>query len=143
MPIEIRKVVRPLRLSEFAQEYGEETLDVWVNPPRGRRAEYARAAFLSRTGVARLEAPVAEETPALDEEARAKIVAQVAEGNDGVFAYFAELWSQGADVSKHLGSAQVKDFAVRCMEEDQALWSFLVKRTLALIEEHRSGEKKG
>ena len=143
MPIEIRKVIRPLRLSEFAQEYGEETLDVWVNPPRGRRAEYALAAFLSRSGVARLEVPVTEESPDLDEEARAKLVAQVAEGNDGVFAYFADLWSQGQDASKHLGAAEVKDFAVRCMEEDQALWSFLVKRTLALIEEHRSGEKKG
>ncbi|HAM41549.1 MAG TPA: hypothetical protein DCP69_09490 [Candidatus Omnitrophica bacterium] len=143
MPIEIRKVVRPLKLSEFAQEYGDQVIEVWVNPPRAKRAEYARAAFLTRTGVARLDAPVTEETPELDEETRTKIVAQIAEGNEGVFAYFGELWSQGPDVSKHLTSAQVKDFAVRCMEEDQALWSFMVNRTLALIEEHRVGEKKG
>ena len=40
MKIEIQKIVRPVHLGDYAEEYGDQRLYVWVNPPRKMRMDY-------------------------------------------------------------------------------------------------------
>ena len=40
MKIDIRPLVRPIRLRDYAEEYGDEAIWVWVNPPRRLRQEH-------------------------------------------------------------------------------------------------------
>jgi hypothetical protein len=44
MRIEIPKIIKPLWLKEYAPEFGEVKLDVWVNPPEKLLKDFAEAA---------------------------------------------------------------------------------------------------
>ena len=147
MQIAIRKLIRPLRMADFAPEYGDDFFTVWVNPPRAQLEAYREIrgqndALLKRLGElakAKANGGLSE----LEEGEAQKLGLQMRDCSDRVYAWFAEIWSQGPDPSTHSTGQDVRDLAVRCEREDPALWLFLCTQTWHLINDHRDQAKKG
>jgi hypothetical protein len=128
MKIEIRKVLRPLRLAEYAAEYGETALAVWVNPPKAlgdERVALARMTYEAKLAIAESEA---------ESEAQAAGVAQLREAGEKTLAWLAKIWSQEEPWS-------VEEIT-QLYESDPALYQWLLRRTFEMVDEHRSAEKK-
>lgn len=117
MRITVPKVVRPLKVAEYAQEFGELVIPVWVNPPRDLLGELIDCLKT-----------VPEET----REERAHRAIEI----------IAELWSQGSDQETHWTADEVITLASETMETDPQFWPWLRERTFDMIGEHRKQEKK-
>ena len=61
MKISIPKVVRPIRLSDYAPEFGEQVIGMWVNPSREKRLEFNAAVERGREARALFAALVADD----------------------------------------------------------------------------------
>ena len=142
MPIQIRKLVRPLALRELAPEYGEDFISVWVNPPRAMLEAYAAARAESRAVTKRM-AELASQDGEVSREDRQAVASRLLEVNQHFFAWFAEIWSQSEDPATRVTTDKVKELAIRSETDDPALWEFLVHGTWRLIDEHRQHAKKG
>lgn len=147
MRISIPKILRRIDLADYAPELvhpdGKPILVwVWVNPPRDLMER--RRAILQTGGdaIRRLKDAPAGGTDGqgLTLEERRRIVADLADTSTGISAWFAEIWSQGQDPETHWSAEDV--LTVGKNSTDPALYVWLQNRTMELIEEHRSGEKK-
>jgi len=142
MPIQIRKLVRPLALRELAKEYGEDFISVWVNPPRAMLEDYAADRAESRAVTKRM-AELASQDGEVSQEDRQAVASRLLAVNQRFFAWFAEIWSQSEDPATRVTADEVKELAIRSETDDPALWEFLVHGTWRLIDEHRQHAKKG
>lgn len=160
MKIEIVKIVRPLYLRNYAPEYGDMALQVWVNPPRkaneqrqDRMMEAARLIVEMKellVSVAAGQAPsegesLAEQTIYAEQgapESRIKEIAQyVTQIGLEMIDWLAEIWSQGAEET-WMSREELRAFIVEADESDPRLYAWLLSETLRMIDEHRSMEKK-
>jgi hypothetical protein len=120
MRIDIPKILRAIRLADYAAEFGEAIVWVWVNPPRARLLEYENI------------------------RARAQAAASDAESFRAASAefatWYAEMWSQHADAEMHIDAAGVLQIAEQ--DTDPHLYVWLLEETWRLVNEHRAGEKK-
>ena len=136
MKLTFPKIVRPVALTEFAPELVHDdgspaVVQVWINPPAARMTHYLD---LSREGAAAM---------ALLRKAEGDKAAAVAEINrvgGELSALFAELWSQHADPTTHWTVEEVS--ALARSDANPALYDWLTRRTLALIDEYRSALRK-
>ena len=135
MKIEIPVLVRSIPLREYAEELGEEAVWVWVNPPRDFLTEYL--ALQERAAKANAEA---EKLAADDAEAAFAVTAELSAVGEGFAAWYARLWSQGAEAGMHWTADETRQLAA--LETDPALYGWLTTRSWALVAEHRSREKK-
>lgn len=141
MPIQIRKVVRPLMLREFAKEYGEDYISVWVNPSREALTRYETARKLVEELKERISSLAENKNPSKADIQ--ELGEELTRTNELLFAWYAEIWSQGLDATHHADAAAVKKLVDDCDREDPALWLFLIQGTWRLINEHLAGAKKG
>jgi hypothetical protein len=141
VPIAIRRLVRPLVLSGFAPEYGDDFIQVWVNPSRDILSRYEQIRGDAAGLKQRLTALSEERTP--DQAEAQKLGVELAGVNGLLYAWYAEIWSQGEDASKHVTAENVRELSDRCEREDPALWFFLISGTWQLINDHVAYAKKG
>ncbi len=66
MKVNIPKVTRPIRLSDYAPEFGEQVIEMWVNPPRKLRLAFADITDRARAERVQIAALAADED-ALDQ----------------------------------------------------------------------------
>ncbi len=140
MKIELKALVRPIYLRDYAQEYGDEVVYVWVNPPRRLRLEFfdVTAEF---AGVLEQRAKAAAaETP--DAEVVAGFDRRLEELAQSLYGWFAQLWSQHEDAETHWTTEDVVQLMETCQDADPRLWSWLQDETWRLMTEHRDGVKK-
>ena len=130
MRIHIPKIIRPLPLREYAPELVETSLHVWANPPRDMLAR--------RYELMRLSAQAQEQLGGEGDAQAAKTLEQVGEE---LIAWYAEVWSQG-DPSTHISPDDIRAMIAELNDTDPGLWSWMTVRTLELIAEHRTGQKK-
>lgn len=131
MKIEIKKVTQDLDLGDYAEEYKGQglALKVWVNPDRGTiaerddiQAEFDRQLQETKTNNALVE-------PFL------KWVVEIY--TPAVMDWYARLWSQGErETHWTVEELQALD------ERDPALFDWLKRRSVQMIVEHRTREKK-
>ena len=133
--LEVPKIVRPLALRAYVEEFGEDVIHVWVNPPRDLWRKYD--SLMEGVGVVR-----AELKPDLGEEEVRMIVARLSELGHEIQAWYAEIWSQGP-VGTTWKPEEVDELIAGVQDTDPALWPWLSQRTLDLIVEHRNRSKKG
>jgi len=148
MKIELRRIVRPVRLGDYAEEYGDEVIQVWVNPSRATRLELqaiGQAAAQARDRLAEL----AKQTGDLADEDRDAINAELEQINEefdgymeSICAWYADIWSQHDNEDTHWTAEQVGEVVAACQEDDPAFWAWLQDETMRLIREHREGIKK-
>lgn len=156
MKIEVKKIVRPIPLREYAEEFGDEAIWVWVNPPRQVRLDYWQiaeefSAFVSeRLTLIEALADEAGEDKTLDEldvpqETRERLEAldaKLESMSRRIYAWFAEMWSQSQDEAEHWTAAQVEEIATAFMETDPRFWGWIQEQHWRLLSEHRDGVKK-
>lgn len=129
MQLNIKKIIRPLDLGDYARELQGQAVYVWVNPTR--EALNRRAALdeeLNR-GIERSQTA----------EARAEFnlwIKGTFEPN--IKAWFAEIWSQYPEPATHWTVSEIEQLEA----SDPALVLWLNTRTMQLIYEHRRVEKK-
>lgn len=141
MRFEIKPLVRPIHLSDYAEEYGDEAIWVWVNLPRSLRVAHAEivrdfeVVVDERKALAETPDDVTEE--AVDEHAR-KL--------DGLsrrlYEWFAVVWSQHPDEDTHWTADDVDRMVDACLDADPRLWSWIQDEHWRLVNEHRDGVKK-
>jgi len=149
MKIELRRITRPVRLGDYAEEYGEEVVQVWVNPSRAKRLELqaiGEASAQARDRLAELANGVDGEA---SDEQRQAVVDEVTAINeefdaltDSLAAWYADIWSQHPNEETHWAAEDVSELVAACLENDPAFWSWLQGETMRLIREHRDGIKK-
>lgn len=139
MKLNLPKIVRPVRLGDFAPEFEKRDdgtlaeVMVWINPPAPVVARYEE---LRARGVQVLEKIKGsqDDADALT-AARAEFEAVAA----SLQALYAELWSQ-AGAETHWTAAEVKELAGDT--ENPTLFRWLTGRTIQMIYEHRSDLRK-
>lgn len=137
MDIKIRRIYRKIYLSDYFGD-GEDTIEVWSNPPRDLRAEWIEIRAESEA-VTKDLAALAKKKEVTDEE-RKTLGDRFPIVNDRFYGWFAKVWKfDGRDVT----GEEIREFAVKCEQEDEALWIWLISATWALINEQREFVKKG
>lgn len=152
MKFKIPKILRPLRLSEYAPEFGEEAvIQVWVNPPRDALNEHTALALASQAATKRFQ----EAMKRLQEAEKNKVEnledlitagteasKEMAEIGKKLLAWFSTLWSQGPEETRW-SMEDVTALVEHAAETDPKLWEWLTDESIALIVEHRTLAKKG
>ena len=133
MKINIPKVTRPIALSDYAPEFGEQVIEMWVNPPREKRLAFAGIMDRYRDTLARIE-------QAEDSDDLADLTQQIVDQAGELHAWYAEMWSQGED---EWTAEQVKELAEAALDTDPGLWDFVQERSLDLMQEYRRRKKAG
>jgi hypothetical protein len=152
--IDIQKIVRPVRLGDYAPEYGGQLLHVWVNPPRQMRLDYQQIADELSQASKELELIVksamdaqeaGKSTPESEEEV-AGLVSDYGERLEELarrlYAWFAVMWSQAGDEDTRWTTDDVVELVEACLDADPALWAWIQDEHWRLVREHREGLKK-
>ena len=145
MDIKIPKVLKEIRLSEYHADFGARAVVVWVNPTRavGKRRAELMSRSLRLIGKNLTPGPFpngkgSEEGEGSQAEAEAKVEAEAEELNAGLWAWYAEIWSQGADVETHWTLAEIQGY----FEASPDFVRWLIERTNALFLQQREQGKK-
>lgn len=161
MKIDIKPLVRAIALRQYAEEYGDQVVWIWVNPPRQLRLEHwdivqdfqavtdSRAEFLKPLEGAVKAAEEAEaageqapELPELDADVLASLDQQINDLSRRLYGWFAELWSKHNDDETHWTADDVLVLVEACLDADPRLWDWLQDEQWRLLREHREGVKK-
>ncbi|PKN93019.1 MAG: hypothetical protein CVU44_11345 [Chloroflexi bacterium HGW-Chloroflexi-6] len=137
MKIEIPKIVRPLPLADYAPEYGEAVLQVWVNPPKALKDEMQACLVLTESVLEELRKLKGPEHKAK----RAELSAKMDEIGEQIIGWLSKLWSQGPEATR-LSIEDVKALIDNTRENDPVLYPWIVKRSWTMILEYRAGVKK-
>ncbi len=140
MKIELQQLVRPVFLRDYAEEYGEQVIYVWANPPRRLRLDYFEVT--QEFGSILEERGKLVETEPPDVEALATLDRRLEELSRRIYGWFASLWSQDADPETHWTADEVVELVEACQDADPRLWSWLQDETWRVMAEHRDGVKK-
>lgn len=138
MDIKIRRIYRTIYLSDYFGE-GEDTIEVWANPPRDLRAEWTDIREESNAVTKDLVALSKRKKKPTDEERKA-LTDRFPLVNDRFYGWFAKLWKFDG---KEVAAEDIREFAIKCEKEDEALWLWLINATWSLINDQRELVKKG
>lgn len=145
MNIEIKKIIRPLDLREYAAEM-EIEIEVWVNPPRGMLIEYDGLVEAAKN----LTTEHTDATEGKREEEKeeisvgidpTEIARRLEEIGGAQMELIARLWSQGPEETRWTVE-ELRELVEKSMDTDPGLWRWLVRKTFRMISEHRAGQKK-
>lgn len=138
MKIEIKRIVRPLLLSEFAPEYGDTAVMVWINPTKSLTDRWYALSKRANDMRQVLQAKVEAEASA--DEMREPLEQLTAAGNE-IIAWLAEIWSQGPEETR-FSEQDIKTLIETCQEEDTTLYRWLMDRTYQMIRDYRVEKKR-
>lgn len=139
MKIEVRKIVRALSLAEYADEYGEAAMAVWVNPPTSLYEQIDNSLLESERVLVELRKLAGASTR--DDARMDALRAELAKIGEQMHAWLSEIWSQGEPETR-MSIDDVKTLEADTRERDPALFRWLVRESWLLILEHRAGVKK-
>ena len=131
MKINIPRVVRPVQLSDYAPEFGEQAIGMWVNPPRAKRLEFA--------GITERFKGVQDQIEGCDDGDELEgLFDQIKALGLEMYAWYAEMWSQGDDEWTAEG---VQELAEAALDTDPGLWDFVQESSLDAMQEYRRRKK--
>jgi hypothetical protein len=141
MKIQITKIIRPIKLEEYATELKGQTVDVWVNPTRN-----VINTFDNLNQRMALEMDKVRRVLPGDGEDRTnyqKSLDHLATWTDEEYApklreWYAALWSQGENQERHWTPEELKELD----ETDPALFNWLRDMSQEKMREHRNRQKK-
>jgi hypothetical protein len=137
MDLKIPKVIKKLKLAEYAEEFGEATLEVWVNPPSRIPLQLTKAVDQMRSLVAGLDM-----TKDFSDEEKSKNEARSEAYLADEIGAMSELLSQGAEETR-MSAKSLKAMVKETFETDPMFWNWLWNKALAMIIDHRRIAKKG
>jgi hypothetical protein len=120
----VPKVLRLLKLADYAPEYGDAAIQVWVNPPESvRRVRFDLLADFMRRGQ---EFKDGKKTQQVVEEYAAWQHAWKARWT----TWLAQLWSQSPDPAQHWMPAELEELDAA----DPSLARWLTQQTLEMVD---------
>jgi hypothetical protein len=134
MQINIPKIVKRIELKNYAPEFGEAALEVWVNPP-GKLLDLLRAA---KKRVYDLDIPKRK----LEPNEKAMIEKVIQESWNDQAGLYAQLLSQGSEETR-LGVGELNRMVEETAETDPMFWGWLQAEIVEMINAHRFSAKKG
>lgn len=134
MKFDIPKIIRAMKLADYAEELGDTVVWVWVNPPLSLLEHWSDLASESLNAIDRLNQ--ADVTEAIVEEVRQELE-RIGTAEAEIIS---ELWSQKA--GSEWSTQDILALVEGTQQTDPALWAWMQTRTRALIREHRNGAKK-
>jgi hypothetical protein len=139
MKLSIPTITQPLRLAEYAPEFGEQTIRVWVNQPISRLEQFASIAQRQPAAKRALREACRKKKP--DKAAAEKAIKELEEIGAELMAWLAETWSQGPEDTR-LDLEAVEEIARECLERDSGLYEWLVRQTWEIVTNYRLQIKK-
>lgn len=134
MQINIPKIVKKIELQKYAEEFGEASLDVWVNPPMGMLEKLDANA----RAVGSLVIPKGE----LTDKEKAALESTI----NGIYkeqlALWSELLSQG-DTSTRMSTEELELMVTETADTDPMFWAWVKRSAIELVNENRQASKKG
>lgn len=136
MIIELPKIVKRLQLAEYAEEFGEQFIEIWVNPPRD--------VLIQHDDLVKLVMKVNEDIAIMRKAKRPqdeidRLTNEIRELQTKIAGWYSKIWSQGETA---INSNEVEDLLASAHESDPAFETWIVTRTLDMIKDHREGRKK-
>lgn len=145
MKIAIPKVLRPVHLADYDEAYGDETVWMWVNPPRATKLKFYEMA----EEFARIRSQVTElvendggEGDSQKAEALPPLFARLEELGGELYAWWAEMWSQHQDEESHWTQEEVTELVTAALDADPGFWDFLQESSLDAMQEYREQKKR-
>jgi len=132
MKIEVPKIIKKIRLDEYAPEFGEATLEVWVNAPNALLEE------INATSKRMLEIIRRTDLNADEEKAA---VSELTDLVNEQLRLYSVLLSQGSEESR-MSQEELKVMVEQVRETDPNFWPWLKEAIAAQINLHRYGRKK-
>ena len=132
MKINIPRVVRPVALSEYAPEFGDQAIQMWVNPPRKVRLEFADIMDRYREVLSMIEEAESDD-PNLENLAEGIVIIA-----GELHGWYAQMWSQGED---EWAAEDVKAFIEAALDTDPGLWDFVQEGCLDAMAAYRRQKK--
>jgi hypothetical protein len=134
---DIPRMLRPLYLRDYAAEFADACIQVWVNPPRELLHTYAEILV----AIESLQAQIKGNKEPMPPEKVEQLTNELVACKDRLIAWFGEIWSQGAEDSRW-SAEDIQALLAHAQDTDPALWNWLVEHTTRLIGEHRMRQKK-
>jgi hypothetical protein len=147
MRLEIPKIVEKLNLSDYAKEFGDQTMSVWVNPDRETNKVHDTNVDVANALIKKLAELNESKKEKGDDwfEATGKkiqedLVANLEEANRKVTEWYSLIWSQGEEATK-VAPEEVEALAEKALETDPMFFQWLCESTLEMIVAHRVNRK--
>ena len=134
--IKIPKIKKTIHLSEYAKEFGDASLDMWVNFPKALLVE--RNGILIRFNQAVDDLKTAQEAEQPDQESIDKIKTQITDLNNEMKRWYGKIWEQNGEA---LTEDEISLLFSQSEETDPMFMNWLISKTFELIDEHREARK--
>ena len=141
MNIVIPKIVKKIELKNYAAEFGETCVEVWVNPPV-RLIDNLRLARQKFSAASQRISEVVSSGQQLSEDEKPEIEQAIRESEQQQMEIYAELLSQGSEETR-LGVDELKKLVEETENTDPMFWPWLLTEVIESITEHRYSAKKG
>jgi hypothetical protein len=138
MQIKLPKIIKPLKISEYAPG-SEEEIQVWVNPPVALLQEYDKTIATARELIEK--SVDAQKGKTFNDKLKREIEAQSEEAGTAQIKILSEIWSQGPKLT-HYSVEEIKKLIEGTRDADPMFWLWLKDKTIQLIAEHRNYIKK-
>ncbi|NMC30703.1 MAG: hypothetical protein GYA45_11605 [Pelolinea sp.] len=135
--IVIPKIVKPLALSGYAEEFDDACLYVWVNPPK-KLIDELDAAIMSVSEIEKVYVTFDRKKPAINLDDFNKKVNEIVDRQCQIYS---ELLSQGPEGTR-MSFEEVRTVSVETSETDPAFWNWVKVQIATMIKGHRAGTKK-
>lgn len=148
MKINPVKITQSIELADYNEAMSGGVVHVWVNPPKSMRREreqLLRAYATFFRGIA--AQPDGKPEPEKKKLARVlrffrggknEVLTQMQETKRRVYAWFAELWSQGSNPELHWTTDEVSELN----EHDPALYQWLIRKSVLMVDGFLADKKK-
>lgn len=131
MKLKIEKILKPLELKDYAPEYGDASLMVWINPPRAMREKLNElyAEFRQKTlKQSKREVEVSQDKSVLKKELD-EYKAFIKDWNHRVQEWYVQIWSQGV-ADTHWSVEELEEID----QADPKLMAWMLTRTQELLD---------
>lgn len=135
---DVLKIVRLIRLSEYAEVYADQVIHVWVNPPAPLLTEHDE--LVRETEKIKVRFAPADKPPS-EEELKASL-ARLGEIGNAHLEWYAQIWSQGPEGTRWTAE-EIRTLVDSFVETDPYFWKWISELTIDMIRQHRAGQKKG
>lgn len=134
--IEIPKIFKTVNFSEFAEEFGEQSLDIWVNIPK-KLIDERNALIIQGNAVKEtLGKLVKAKDPDLEKIEAVK--QEYLKVDDQMVSWYTNVWYMNGEP---LSEEEVKELHKAAIENDPAFLDWIVGKTFELMKEHRDYRK--
>ncbi len=147
MKLIIPKIVEKLNLSDYAKEFGDQTMDVWVNPDKEVGEMHDRNIERTNLIINKLIELKAERQSKgekwfedVGKGLQAEFLANLEAADKKAKEWYSIIWSQGEDETR-VTIEEVSKLAETAKESDPMFFRWICEKTIDMIVAHRVNRK--